>query len=97
MTLRVRKCIVVCSLIGIFLLPMSFWWSSRLQRVGLIDLARWIRRDYLTGTALAVIAVLLWLLPERDTCTAGPGKPCRVCDRRIVVGGRYCPHCGSRA
>jgi len=94
MTLRVRKRLVVYVLIGIVLLANAALVVQWLQHVGLIDLARWIRREYFTGTALAVIAVLLWLLSERDTRVAE--KPCRVCDRVIAISGRYCPHCGSR-
>ena len=97
MTLRIRKRLVLCLLIGIVLLANSALVVQWLQHVGLIDLARWIRREYFTGTALAVIAVLLWLLSERDTCCVESKKLCRVCDRFIGVGGRYCPHCGSRA
>jgi hypothetical protein len=97
MTLRIRKRLVVCLLIGIVLLANAVLVVQWLQHVALIDLARWIRREYFTGTAMAVIAVLLWLLSERDTRGAESKKPCRVCDRFIGVGGRYCPHCGSRA
>ena len=96
MTLRVRKQLVVCLLIGVVLLANAALVVQWLQHVGLIDLARWIRREYVTGTALAVIVVLLWLLSERDTRVAESRKPCRVCDRFIAVGGRYCSHCGSR-
>ncbi len=96
MTLGVRKRMVVCLLIGVVLLANAALVVEWMQRVGLVDLARWIRREYFTGTALAVIAVLLWLLSERDTRGAESKKPCRVCDRFIAIGGRYCPHCGSR-
>ena len=96
MTLRVRKRLGVCLLIGIVLLANAALVVQWLQHVGLVDLARWIRREYVTGTALAVIAVLLWLLSERDTRGTDSKKPCRVCDRFIAIGGRYCPHCGSR-
>ena len=96
MTLRVRKRLVVGFLIGVVLLANATLVAQWLQRVGLVDLARWIRREYVTGTALAVIAVLLWLLSERDTRGTDSKKPCRVCDRFIAIGGRYCPHCGSR-
>ena len=96
MTLRIRKRVVVCLLIGVVLLANAALVVQWLQRIGLVDLARWVRREFFTGTALAVIAVLLWLLSERDTRVAESKKPCRVCDRLIVVGGRYCPRCGSR-
>ena len=96
MTLRVRKCVVAYLLIGVVLLATAALVVQWMQRVGLVDLARWIRREYVTGTALAVIAVLLWLLSERDTRGTDSKKPCRVCDRFIAIGGRYCPHCGSR-
>ena len=97
MTLRVRKRVVAYLLIGVVLLANAALVVHWLHRVGLVDLARWIQREYITGPALAVIATLLWLLSERGTCTAEPGRKCRVCDRGIVVGGRYCPHCGSRS
>jgi len=96
MTLRIRKRLVVYVLIGIVLLANAALAVQWMQRVGLIDLARWIRRECVTGTALAVIAALLWLLSERDTRGTDSKKPCRVCDRFVAIGGRYCPHCGSR-
>ncbi|MCY2953545.1 MAG: hypothetical protein NTU53_16440 [Planctomycetota bacterium] len=56
MTLHVRKRLVVCLLIGVVLLANAALVVQWLQRVALIDLARWIRREYVTGTALERIA-----------------------------------------
>ncbi len=71
--------------------------TARLWHVGLVPLARWIRAEYLTGTALAVILALLVLLPSRSRFNGGlRPHACPVCGERNRTHNRYCPQCGSR-
>jgi hypothetical protein len=62
MTLTIRK-IIVLSLIGMILLlgnvlAVANWLTEK----GVVDKANWIREEFLTGTAIAVIVALLILL-----------------------------------
>lgn len=67
--------------------------AAWLDRVGVVEGAAWLREEFLTGTALAVIAALLLLL------TGGSDRwlrrRCDVCGRS-TPSGRYCVSCGSR-
>ena len=68
MTLAIRKFLVLL-LIGVIFLSANIWCVAHwLERRGVVDLAKEIREHYLTGTALAVIFVLLILLvkPRRS-------------------------------
>jgi len=62
------------------------------------ETAGWIRRESLTGTALAVILALLVLLvsPKRTGGKAiGFTQRCSVCDKRLIGNPNYCTECGS--
>ena len=62
MTLGIRKLIVV-SLVGAVLLLGNFILVANwLQEKGVIDWAQCIRKEFLTGTAITIIVVLLILL-----------------------------------
>ncbi len=94
MTLTVRKTIVL-GLIGSILLLgdivlVANWLSDR----GLVDWARGIRAEYLTGTAITIIVVLLILLvsPRAGALV----HRCPVCDHTLAGRGRYCSECGSK-
>lgn len=73
--------------------------AAALTELGLVGLARNLRAEYLTGTAITVIIALLILLPRhaivaiRFIATTGT---CHVCRRGISRPAKYCPHCGSR-
>ena len=94
-----RKLIVAAG-IGLILalagLPSIVAW---LDHIGLIPWARWVRVEYVTGTAMTIIVVLLILLP-RDGHPSWPAgmapSRCPVCEGRLSRAGRYCPTCGSR-
>ena len=71
--------------------------TAALHHVGVIPLARSIRAEFFTGTALAVIVALLILLPSRWRVRVVPrGYVCPVCEASVRRGARYCPACGSR-
>jgi len=95
MTLTIRK-IIVLGLIGSVLLAgnilfVANWLSER----GVVDWAKNIRGEYLTGTAITIVAVLLILLvsPKR---TASLVRRCPVCDHVLLTRGSYCSECGSK-
>ena len=98
MTLQNRKWIVVGAIALTLAManaaPLVCWF----ERMGIISLADWISRRFITGTAIAVVAALLWLLVDRSPARVNDSRNrCRVCDHPVFAGGRYCPHCGSRA
>jgi len=96
MSLTIRK-VVVLGLIGsILLLGNILLVASWLAERGVVDWAQGIRAEYLTGTAVTIIAVLLILLVSPRARSAGVLRRCPVCDHGLVGRGRYCGECGSR-
>ena len=100
MTIKMRRLLVIVPVASLLLLANFLVLGQWLDRTGVIGWAQSINGEYVTGTAIAVIAALLVLLPsmpgsERRTCA--PSPRCPVCDEGIRPGGRYCPACGSRA
>jgi len=99
MSLTIRKTIVL-GLIGIiFLTANVLVVANWISDTGVAEKAGWVRREFLTGTAAAVILVLLVLL-------VGPKSPagkaisftrrCPVCDKRLIGNVNYCGECGSK-
>jgi hypothetical protein len=98
MTLRIRKIIVV-SLIGVvFLSANIIVVADWLAEKGIDEKANWLREEFLTGTAIAVIIALLILLvnPKGSSWTVGLLRRCPVCDKRMVGSPNYCGECGSK-
>jgi hypothetical protein len=95
MTLGLRKLVVLVLVGGVFLLANIMIVAHWLQRSGLIEGAAAIRRDFLTGTAITVIIVLLILLVKPRGDGASWLRRCPVCDHRLL-GGKYCGECGSK-
>ena len=99
MTIRMRRLIVVVPVASILLLANFLVLGEWLDRTGVIGWARSINAEYITGTAIAVIAALLILIPstpERERRRYAPSPRCPVCDEGLRPRGRYCPACGSR-
>jgi len=95
MTLTIRK-IFVLSLIGaVLLIGNILFVANWLADKGVVDWAKNIRGEYLTGTAITIIVVLLILLvsPRR---TGSLVRRCPVCDRVLLTRGSYCSECVSR-
>ena len=96
MTLGIRKLIVLGLAGGIFLLANVMFVAHWLREMGAIEFATIIREEFLTGTAITIIVVLLILL-------VSPGKGrglirrCPVCDHTLLGRGKYCSECGSKA
>jgi len=99
MSLTVRKMIVL-GLIGIIFLTANILVVANwISDTGVADKAGWIRREFLTGTAVAVILVLLILLVSPKNVagkTIGFARRCPVCDKRLIGSPNYCADCGSK-
>ena len=99
MTLTVRKFFVLGLIVIVFLTANILVVANWISDTGIADKAGWIRREFLTGTAAAVILVLLILLvsPKASIGRAvGLTRRCPVCDKRLVGNANYCCECGSK-
>ena len=96
MSLTIRKAIVLGMIGAILLLGNILLVASWLAEEGVVDWARTIRSEYLTGTAITIIAVLLVLLVSPRTKSVGLLRRCPVCDHVLVGRGSYCSECGSK-
>lgn len=94
MSLRSRKLLVLLVLTSVMLLANVHAVACWLGRMGLVGFAQDLRAEYITGTAIAVILVLLFLLS--GDVLAGIARRCPVCDHTMFRGGKYCAACGSR-
>ena len=94
MTLTIRKAIVLGLIGSILLLGNILLVANWLAEHGVTDWAREIRAEYLTGTAITIIVVLLILLVSPRT--GALVRRCPVCDHVLVGRGRYCGECGSK-
>lgn len=96
MTLGIRKLIVLVLVAALFLVANLMFVAGWLQEKGVIDWARYIHKEYLTGTAITIIVVLLILLVG----SRGDGRRllrrCPVCDHALLGRGQYCSDCGSK-
>ena len=96
MTLGIRKFIVV-GLVGVLLLLGNFILVANwLQEKGVIDWAKDARKEYLTGTAITIIVVLLILLVRPAGGLLRSKRRCPVCDHVVASAGQYCSDCGSK-
>lgn len=100
MSLTIRK-VMVLGLIGsILLLGNILVVANWIADAGIAQKATWLRQEFLTGTAIAVIVTLLILLvnPRSATSSRGLGsvRRCPVCDKGLVGNPNYCGECGSK-
>lgn len=96
MTLGIRKLIVLVAVGLVFAVGNLWILVSWLQDHGVIDWARYLRAEYLTGTAITIILVLLVLLARTGPDGTRWLRRCSVCDRVVAGSGRYCSDCGSK-
>ena len=99
MTLGMRKVIVLRLVAAVFLTANVLFVANWLAEKGIIDVAKHIRAEYLTGTAITIILVLLILLvkPGKElVSTSGLVRRCPVCDQVLMGKGKYCSECGSK-
>jgi len=100
MTLGIRKLIVLVLVVALFLLANAWLVVNWLDEKGVVDGARYVRKEFLTGTAITIIIVLLILLVKpgtRAVSRLGLGRRCPVCDHRLLGRAVYCGDCGSKA
>ena len=99
MSLGIRK-IVVIGLIGaIFLGGNVLLIANWLSEKGVTEKANWVRENFLTGTAVTIIIVLLILLVSPKSSGSkvfGFVRRCHVCDHRLIGRANYCGDCGSK-
>lgn len=96
MTLTIRKMIVLGIIGTILLLGNILFVANWLAEKGIVDWAKYIRTEYLTGTAVTIIVVLLMLLASPGTKAGGFVRRCPVCDHVLGIRGQYCSECGSK-
>ncbi len=99
MTIKMRRLVVVVPVASIMLLANFLALGEWLSRAGVIGWAQSIHTEYITGTAIAVIAALLILLPSASGSVCRSVPPiarCPVCDEPLERYGNYCSACGSR-
>ncbi len=98
MSLILRK-IIVLGLIGMIILAANILVVANwIAETGIAERAGWIRQEFLTGTAIAVILALLILLvnPTASSRAVGFTRRCPVCDKRLIGNPSYCGECGSK-
>ena len=98
MSLTIRK-IIVLGMIGlVFLTANILVVANWIAETGISEKADWVRREFLTGTAIAVILALLILLvsPRASSRAVGFTRRCPVCDKRLIGNPIYCGECGSK-
>ncbi len=95
-----KKLVVVSAVVTVVLLTNFLVLADWLDRLGVVGWARFVREEYATGTAIAVIVALLILLPTSGRRVGGQRgwvRRCPVCEHELDGRGRYCAVCGSRA
>jgi hypothetical protein len=95
MSIAKRKLLVASVIVAVLMLANAGTIVAWMQGVGLIPLAEYLRAEYVTGTAIAVIVALLILLPGRAVWAICVRR-CPVCDAVLLRRGKYCGECGSR-
>jgi hypothetical protein len=96
MTLTIRKVVVLALIGAILLLGNILFVANWLTEKGVVDWAQSIRSEYLTGTAITIIVVLLVLLVSPRATGGALVRRCPVCDHVLVGRGGYCSECGSK-
>ena len=99
MRLGMRKLIVLILVGSIFLLANVWIVVNWLEDIGAVEFAKYVKTEYLTGTAITIILILLFLLvkPGKEAIVgSGLLRRCPVCDGRVVGKASYCSECGSK-
>jgi len=99
MSLGIRKSIVVLLIGAIFLLGNILIVANWIAETGVAEKANWVKENFLTGTAITIILVLLILLvsPRNSSSKVfGLVRRCPVCDHRLIGRVNYCGDCGGK-
>ena len=96
MTLSARKLMVI-GLVGMVLLMANIMVVAHwLDENGIVEGAAHFRDEFLTGSAITIIVVLLILLVNPTGHAQAVTRNCPVCDHTLRGTGQYCSECGSR-
>jgi len=96
MTLAIRKLIVLVLIASVFLLANLCLVVNWLTELGVVDCARHIRQEYVTGTAITVIITLLIVIVAPRAGGTKLLRRCPVCDQTLLGRSKYCSDCGSK-
>ena len=96
MSLSSRKAIVILAVAAVVMVANIWIVANWLEEKGVIGFAEHVKAEYLTGTAITIIVVLLILLVKPGAERAGVLRRCPVCDHVLIGRGMYCGECGSR-
>ena len=96
MTLGRRKLAVLVAAGLVFLLANALVVASWLADHGVVDWAVNVRKEFLTGTAITIIVVLLILLVPARREGRWLIRRCPVCDHVLLGDSTYCSECGSQ-
>ncbi|MFC1805492.1 hypothetical protein ACFL09_00740 [Planctomycetota bacterium] len=96
MSLSTRKAMVITAVATVFMVANIWIVANWLEERGVIGSAEHIKAEYLTGTAVTIIVVLLILLVKPGAERVGVLRRCPVCDHTLLGRGKYCGECGSR-
>jgi hypothetical protein len=95
-SLGIRKLVVLAIIAAVFLLGNVWIVVNWLTDHGVIEWAGWFRHEFLTGTAVTIIAVLMLLIVRPKTLAAKFVRKCSVCDHTVLGNKNYCSDCGSK-
>ena len=99
MTLGIRKLVVLVLVGSVFLLANLLFVVNWLEEAGVVEEAKYLKSEYLTGTSITIILVLLFLLvkPGKEAIAgSGFSRRCPVCDHVLMGRTNYCGDCGSK-
>ncbi len=99
MSLTMRKLFVATTVLTVILLANAHVIVDWLGDAGLIEWAMALRGEFLTGTAITIVVVLLVLLSEPRAARWRPWRwfdRCPVCGHMRMRRGCYCSVCGCR-
>lgn len=94
MTLMMQKWVIIATSAVILLLAGAYTIVAWLDKLGLIHWAQAVRDEYLPGSTITIIVVLLVLVGAPAGCLAI--RRCPVCEHVVLRSGKYCAACGSR-
>jgi len=84
MTLGIRKLVVLVLVGSVFFLANLWFVVNWLDEHGVVNWAKHIRAEYITGTAISIIITLMILLVVGHRSGIGLLRRCPVCDYRLM-------------
>lgn len=96
LSLGVRKMVLIIAIAAVFTAANAWIVVSWLNDRGVIQWAGGFCDKFLTGTAITVIAAMLFLYVVPGSKAAGLISRCGVCGSKVFGRKNYCCDCGSR-